>query len=220
MPYVQKLADGQRWGRLKVESCKFVKRMMMHENGLTGKLYERLTTVMEYVIRCECGRSMRVLEHNLKPKRRMMDCGCGCADDDLGSTHLRINVPLSLARQVRVYAERENLKLSQALVKLCEDFEQPWDWRHWNGVDDLPDECTKQRIGYHEMKVAFCCTIPSAMKFWLNAVSKTFDTSARRVVIGLLAWRFAKDKEVKRRGIKEIVLELGEDDHLSGASEV
>ncbi len=42
------------------------------------------------------------------------------------------------------------------------------------------------------------------------------------IVVGLLAWRFAREREQegKRRRAKEPVVELREEDHLAGASEV
>jgi len=186
--YSKLLGEGEQWARMRVVRIGWVKHKVTCEDEI-GRKVERIKTIMQYDLECECGRRKRVLQHAFKGKRKVQDCGCGLAEFDHPTSELTVGLPERLFRRVRVYANEDRISISRVICRLAEDYGEPWDWRRWNGVDELPVECWKYGIRVREMRIVFCMSLPIRMKAYLREAARWYGQSHSRILTGLISRR-------------------------------
>lgn len=101
---------GDRWGRL---SC----TREGAEDYVVNE-WEKRKDWAYVVLRCDCGREVKVWKHEWAGRRKMMDCGCGLHVQDGAVKVLCITLRVRTVKLLQEYARKHAIKTSKAINDL------------------------------------------------------------------------------------------------------
>jgi hypothetical protein len=114
------LRKGDHWGRLQ---CIGLEQREIQETALdaSGRMYftGMFDSYEEAILKCECGKVVKIRTSGFKGKKNMKDCGCGMGKHDGITTVMTITMPYGFVERIRKLADRTaNGNKSQAFLKI------------------------------------------------------------------------------------------------------
>lgn len=126
-PTKGKLSVGTKWSRMECIDIKLSKKELTDGDGAVFESWDEV----QYTFLCECGKTVKMWQDAWPGKRAMKDCGCGLADEDLGSVMMAFTGPAQFKLNVRRYARTKGWSFSRAIVELVKAGLQA-DGTNWN----------------------------------------------------------------------------------------
>ena len=193
----QRLKLGESWGRVQVIRSWFVDA----KPEIVGPGVLEFRTDLYYAFRCDCREEFEIRADQFEGRASFGDCGCGLWRPGDQSAKVKVTLPKSIYQEVKSYADGRLMPYGRAVLNIIEGVEggAGWDWRGWDGMEELPEECWKWGVSSKDRKMTLVASLPAPLVKKLKVARYRYGVGLSRVVAGLV-WRglYGVDQKAKK----------------------